>query len=293
VRASIGLPITEATTAADIATCARAAEQHGYESVFVTDHPAPTLDWLRSGGHDTLDPFVALSFAAAATTTIGLHTNLLVLPYRSAAVTAKSVATLDALSDGRVIIGVGVGYLEAEFDAVGADYARRGDIAEQTLVALRAALTGEPQPPHGTVTRPRPARQPRPPIWVGGNSLAAIRRAVTYGDGWAPMPSPQAAERLLGTPPLDSIAALARRIEHLHELLAARPRSEQFDIIAIPSSLSGFTASAPPVAELVDEVAALRAAGATALAITLPTLDVGEWAEQAERLHVEVLRWVR
>jgi probable F420-dependent oxidoreductase len=293
VRVSIGLPITEATTALDIAECARAAEQHGYESVFVTDHPAPTLDWLRGGGHDTFDPFVALSFAAAATTTIGLHTNLLVLPYRNPIVTAKSVASLDALSDGRVILGVGVGYLEPEFDAVGADFSRRAELAEQALVAMRAAFTGEPQPPHGTVTRPRPGRRPHPPIWVGGNSLAAIRRAVTYGDGWSPMPSPSAATRLLGTPALESVAALASRIEHLRELLAAGPRRDQFDVVAIPTSLSGFATTESPVGEIVDEVSALRAAGATVVAVTLPTLDVTEWTEQAERLRVEVLRWIR
>src|SRR3954447_23439839 len=111
MRISLGLPthkvdaFDELCSAAAIAEIARAAEAGGMHSVFVTEHPIPADPWLASGGHHAPDPLVALSFAAAATTTLRLHTNLLILAYRNPFLSAKAVATLDALSGGRMIVG--------------------------------------------------------------------------------------------------------------------------------------------------------------------------------------------
>src|SRR5262245_27365287 len=133
MRFSVALPVDrvdapgEFQTGAAIGEIASAAERSGFDAVFVTDHPLPEAGWLAAGGHHAMDPFVALSFAAAATTRIRLQTNLCVLPYRNPFITAKSVATLDALSGGRVILGVGGGYLRPEFDALQAGFETRNE----------------------------------------------------------------------------------------------------------------------------------------------------------------------
>src|SRR5262245_9205805 len=136
MRFSIGLPTDHVDRAAEFVTgdavmeCARAAEAAGFDSCFVTDHPAPDAKWLAAGGHHALDPFVALSFAAAATTRIRVQTHILVLPYRNPLLTAKSVLSLDVLSQGRVILGVAAGYLKAEFFALGADFDERNALTD-------------------------------------------------------------------------------------------------------------------------------------------------------------------
>ena len=197
MRVSLGLPTHrvdgELATAEGIADVAAAAETAGFDAVFVTDHPAPSDRWLATGGHHALDPFVALSFAAAATTRLRLHTNLLVLAYRNPFHSAKAIATLDALCRGRMIVGVGAGYLEPEFEALGVDFGQRNELTDEAIVTMRAAWRGESVTASGVgwhaagnTVRPTPAQQPGPPIWVGGNSHRAIRRAVELGDGWTP-----------------------------------------------------------------------------------------------------------
>ena len=117
----------EFVSAEAIAEMARATEQAGFDAAFVTDHPAPEDRWLASGGHQALDPFVALSFVAAATTRLRVQTHVLVASYRNPFLAAKAIATLDVLSRGRVIVGLAAGYLEAEFAALGVDYAERNE----------------------------------------------------------------------------------------------------------------------------------------------------------------------
>src|SRR5262245_21320264 len=134
MRLSLGLETArsdqpeEFTTGEAIAEMAKAAEAAGFDAVFVTDHPFPDDRWLAGGGHHALDPFVALAFAAASTTTLRLHTNLYVAAYRNPFLSAKAVATLDHLSNGRVILGIGAGYLEPEFDALGVAFDERNDL---------------------------------------------------------------------------------------------------------------------------------------------------------------------
>ncbi|HEY5165265.1 MAG TPA: TIGR03619 family F420-dependent LLM class oxidoreductase, partial [Acidimicrobiia bacterium] len=147
MKVSLGLPTHqvggELAAADGIAEVSVAAETAGFDAVFVTDHPFPSDRWLATGGHHALDPFVALSFAAAATTRLRLHTNLLVLAYRNPFHSAKAIASLDVLSNGRVIVGVGAGYLEAEFEALGVDFDARNDLTDDAIAAMRTAWTGE------------------------------------------------------------------------------------------------------------------------------------------------------
>ena len=300
MKVSVGLPIDRKDptgtlcTAAGITAAARLAEGAGFDAVFVTDHPAPDRHWLVAG-HETLDPFVALTFVAAATTTLRLHTNLLVLGYRNPILAAKAVASLDALSGGRMIVGVGVGYLEAEFDALGAAFDDRARRADDALVAMKLAWTGEPFDHDGvgytarqSVVRPTPAQRPHPPIWVGGNSKAAMRRAVQHADGWSPMPSTKASVARVGTPSMETIPELAQRVVELREMEAVAGRTTPLDVIAIPKALTIWGGDWDPGA-LVDEIHELQAAGATALAAVLPAEDLTSYSVGVEKFASRVL----
>ena len=144
---SIGLPTDRVEQASEFVTgdavieCARVAEESGFDACFVTDHPAPDAKWLAGGGHHALDPFVALSFAAAATTRIRVQTHILVLPYRNPLLTAKSVLSLDVLSNGRVILGVAPGYLKPEFGALGVEFDERNELTDEAIDVMRTLWT--------------------------------------------------------------------------------------------------------------------------------------------------------
>jgi len=299
---SVGLPVDRhgdprLLSADGIAEVARAAERAGFGAVFCTDHPAPDATWLATGGHPTVDPFVALAVAAAATTTLRVHTNLLVLGYRNPLLTAKTVATLDVTSGGRVIVGVGVGYLQSEFVALGADFDHRGALADEALEAMVEAWRAEPMDRDGTgwrarqtVVGPAPHQQPHPPLWVGGNSAAAMARAVRFGAGWAPMPSPRGSESALGTPAMPDLAAFATGVERLHELAVSAGRTEPLDVVAIPPSLSGFGGPRWQPERAREEMALLADAGATGFVVNLPGGSVAGYIEELEAFGETVLQ---
>jgi probable F420-dependent oxidoreductase len=281
VKVSLGLPTHrvdgELATADAIAEISAVAETVGFDAVFVTDHPFPSDRWLATGGHHALDPFVALSFAAAATTRLRLHTNLLVLAYRNPFHSAKAIASLDALSNGRVIVGVGAGYLEAEFEALGVDFEHRNDLTDEAIGAMRAAWTGETVTTTGrnwrasaNTMRPPPVQQPGPPVWIGGNSRRAIRRAVELGDGWMPMPSPPGSERRLHTPAISSLDELATRLDYARDHAVAVGRTEPLEVVFMPSGLDMFANADAEPAPVLDSIRALAALGVTYLTVTLP-----------------------
>ncbi len=215
----------EFVSAEGVAAVARAAETAGFDGVYSTEHPFPDDDWLASGGHQALDPFVGLSFAAAATTRLRVLTNLCVLPYRNPFLAARAAASLDVLSGGRLDLGVGAGYLEGEFRALGVDFENRNDRFDEAIAAITAAWSGESVrfagdgfEARGNTMRPAPVQQPRPPVWVGGNSARALRRAARYGDGWLPLPNP----RSLGN---RRRSAHLEDVDDLRRLFAARRRA--------------------------------------------------------------------
>jgi probable F420-dependent oxidoreductase len=172
----------------------RAAEAAGFESLWVADHvvlPDPPVPG-RPMAPDMrlLDPIVALTFLAAHTSRILLGTGVIILPQRQAVVIAKQLASLDVLSNGRLIFGLGVGWCEPEMRAVGAPFAERGRVADDYLAAMRAVWT-QSKPSYrgpyvsfnGVQAMPRPVQNPIP-IVVGGRTPPAFRRAVTQGHGW-------------------------------------------------------------------------------------------------------------
>jgi probable F420-dependent oxidoreductase len=173
----------------------RAAEAAGFESLWVADHvvlPDPPVPGRpMAPDQRPLDPIVALTFLAAHTTRIRLATGVIILPQRQALVLAKQLASLDVLSNGRLIFGLGVGWCEPEMRSVGAPFADRGRVADDYLAAMRAVWS-QPKPSYlgpyvsfdGVQAMPRPVQTPTPEIVVGGRTTPAFRRAVTQGRGW-------------------------------------------------------------------------------------------------------------
>lgn len=166
--------------------CARAADAAGVDDLWVADHIAIPPDDAEGSGGRYLDPLATLAYLAGATARIGLGTGVLVLPYRPPLATAKWVATIQELSGGRLLLGVGAGWMDAEFRAVGADRTRRGTLADSTLAFLHRCFAADEAEANGQpfLFLPRPQR---PPIFVGGAAPHALRRAVRFGDGWMPM----------------------------------------------------------------------------------------------------------
>jgi probable F420-dependent oxidoreductase len=171
--------------------CARVAESAGFDALFVSDHLCiPPDDTAGSGGR-YLDVLAALAFLAGATERIRLGVSVLVLPYRPPVLTAKQIATIQELSDNRMIVGVGVGWMKSEFEALGADKRIRGRVSNETLRVIRHLFAHEAQAYQGDLVKFAPfvfsPRPPCPPIWIGGNGAPAIDRVVEFGDGWHPM----------------------------------------------------------------------------------------------------------
>jgi probable F420-dependent oxidoreductase len=174
------------STAATIATCARAGEELGLDALWTIDHIAIPPDDAEGSGGRYIDPLATLAFAAGITSRIGLGVSVLVLPYRAALPTAKWVASIQELSGGRLTLGVGTGWMAAEFTATGVPREHRGRITDDTLAFLHECFANDVVTLHGQpfIFSPRPAR---PPILVGGNGAHVLRRVVRHGDGWMPM----------------------------------------------------------------------------------------------------------
>ncbi len=167
------------------------AEQLGYESVWVSDHVVVPRANFGNFGETIFDPLVTLGVIAGATTRVRLGTTVLIVPYRQAVVTAKMVSSLDALSGGRVVLGIGAGWVAAESAMLGVPFAERGPMTDEHLRAMQELWTAEAPRFAGKYTRfddlhfaPRPVQQPHPPIWVGGHGKASLRRAVEFGAAW-------------------------------------------------------------------------------------------------------------
>ncbi len=293
-------PPGEFLSAEGVATVARAAEALGYDAVFVTEHPIPEDSWLATGGHHALDPFVALSFAAAATTRLRLQTNLCVVPYRSPFLTAKAVASLDALSGGRFVLGAGAGYLEAEFRALGVDFARRNELFDEALAVMKEVWRGESVRLEGRGFQalghralPRPAQHPHPPIWIGGNSRRAIRRAVEQGDGWMPFPNSRRHVGRRHTAALETLDDLRQSLDYLHEHALAVRRSAPLDVIFMPlrSPMLGPRVHAP--AAQLDEIGRLAGLGVTQLQVGFPGETRAAYLEQMAAWAAEVMQKLR
>ncbi len=174
------------STRALMADCARAAEDHGVESLWITDHVAIPPDAAEGSGGRYVDPFATLSWLAGSTSKIKLGTGVIVLPYRPRLMLARLVAAVQELSGHRLLLGVGVGWMEAEFRAVGVDRRDRGRVSDASLEWLNRCFAQDVVEANGQpfLFKPRP---PKPPVLVGGRPPHAFERAARFGDGWLPM----------------------------------------------------------------------------------------------------------
>ncbi|MGW0536097.1 LLM class F420-dependent oxidoreductase [Streptomyces sp. NPDC003032] len=185
-------------TPQDLAEIARTADRTGFAYLATCDHVAIPRRLAEAMSTVWYDPVATLAFLAAVTENVRLMSHVAIVGLRHPLVTAKQYATLDHLSGGRLILGVGAGHVPEEFEALGVDFGRRGPLLDETIDALRAALGPDEYPEHhgerfdfsGLGQRPRPAQR-HVPVWVGGSSPAAVRRAATRAEGWLPQGDPR------------------------------------------------------------------------------------------------------
>jgi len=212
---------------------AKAAEDHGFatlwagEHVVMVDNPESTYPYSDDGKiavpavADWLDPIICLSFAAAATTTIGIATGVLLLPEHNPVLVAKQAASVDRLSNGRLTLGIGIGWSREEFDALGVPFSRRALRTAEYVGAIRtlwrddvASFSGGFVEFEAIRVNPKPVRDRRIPIVLGGNSDAALRRVVAWADGWYGFN-------------LDNVAAVADRMEFIDKLCGVTGRDRR------------------------------------------------------------------
>jgi probable F420-dependent oxidoreductase len=248
---------------------ARLAEERGFESLFFTDHthipaartsPAPRGGELPREYSRILDPFVALTAAALATTELRVGTGICLVVERDPIATAKAVATLDFLSDGRFLFGVGAGWNLEEMENHGTDPSRRFALMRERVLAMKAVWTEEEASFSGEFVNfdriwswPKPVQDPHPPVLIGGNGPRAIQRVLAYGDEWLPEPE----------------EGLAQRMHELQEAAQSAGRR------AIPVTVYG----AKP-----EEVETYTAAGAHRCVYWLPPRDAERTVERVNEL---------
>ncbi len=200
-----GINLGPLATPESIRGIATAAEKHGIDSIWVGDHVvnafeissrypySPTGTFPLAASEPILEPLTLMAYLVGQTTRIQIGISVLIVPYRNPVVTAKALATLDFLSQGRIVVGVGSGWMREEFEALGVSYKERGRLTDEYIRIFKELWTRDA--PHFTVTPfrldgtafyPKPWQKPHPPIWVGGNSKRAMRRALELGDGWQP-----------------------------------------------------------------------------------------------------------
>lgn len=217
---------------------AQRAEDLSFDHVWVSDHiiipheVASFYPYAADGvapfrrDNTYFEPLAALNFLAGCTTRVRLGTHVLILPYRNPVLTAKILATLDVLSGGRLILGAGVGWMEEEFQALGLDtYAQRGAVTNEYIRIFKELWTSDHPEFHGEHYNiseagflPKPVQKPHPPIWIGGHTNPAIRRAATLGDGWMPIG--------LRPPAILEPEELAEKIARLRRISARAGRAE-------------------------------------------------------------------
>jgi len=255
----------ETADGSDLRAIARACDAAGFAYVAVCDHiaiPRARADAMSTTWYDTI---ATLGFVAGVTKNVGLLSHVYVPAYRHSLQTAKAFATLDALSDGRAILGVGAGHVEEEFDALGLSFADRGKLLDTAIDEVRTLFSDE-WAAGDLGQRPRPVQPGGPPIWVGGSSHAAIRRAAQRGDGWLPQ-----------GPPKEGMKAA---IERLHELRAAARRDGPFTIGA-------FAPPGPPE-KVAASIPYLEDLGVDQVQVRFPSISCSDLIDQIERFSALV-----
>jgi len=261
------------------------AEHLGYDSIWVSDHVVVPHANVVNFGETVFDPLVTLAVVAGATSRVRLGTTVLIVPYRNPVVTAKMISSLDALSGGRFILGIGAGWVAAESVALGVPFAERGAMTDEYLETMRElwtsrepSFTGKYTQFSGLVFEPKPLQKPYPPIWVGGHSRAALRRTVQFGAAWHPINrSPE--ELRAGRAELTRLSKVRGRAEPptvtlRNDARVLRPGQ------SVPASTHGGRVLAGERAALVDQIVELADCGVGHLVLEFLAADGHELVEQ-------------
>ena len=269
---------------AELVQAAHTADRAGFFYVAVCDHVAIPTELAPAMSTTWYDPVSTLGFLAGQTTNVRLLTNVFVGPYRHPLMTAKEFATLDMLSGGRVILGMGAGHVEKEFDALGISFADRGKLLDAAIDGVKEAWATEFVPSGDTSVgmTPRPVQQPRPPIWIGGSKNPALRRVAARGDGWIPQGTPRALMP-------ESIAYLNKHRDEVRPgaepeigVITERIHLGTPDFDVPKSTLTG---SPEQVAESLNEFGAM---GISHLQVGFQSRSIDELCDQMERFGTEV-----
>ncbi|AWW42592.1 LLM class F420-dependent oxidoreductase [Streptomyces cadmiisoli] len=273
----------------DLVAVARAADRAGFDYVACCDHVAVPRRLATAMSTVWYDPVATLAHLAAVTERVRLLSHVAVVGLRHPLVTAKQYATLDHLSGGRLVLGVGAGHVAEEFEALGVDFRRRGPVLDEVIDALRAALGPEEFPVHhgklydfeGLGQLPRPAQR-HVPVWVGGSSPAAVRRAALKGDGWLPQGDPR--ERMPG-----QIARLTRlRAEAgIDAPLTVGALTEPLYVGRPDRPVGRRTLTGSPD-ELAESLREYRAMGVHQIQVRFRSRDRGELVDQIAAFGAEV-----
>ena len=302
MKFSVSLPIDHLEPAGEFQTLealreiAAALDKSNAYACYLTDHPAPSAHWLHNtaGGHDALDPFAGLAFIAALTDRVKLLTNIVVLPYRSPFITAKSAATLQVLSGGRFILGVAAGYQKVEFDALGIPHEERGARSDEALEVIRLAWAGGPVAKRGrffnaTDNEARPVPSPAPPIWVGGGSEKAAERAARWGDAWVPVYFPAIeSNRVISGANAGTLAELSGKMERVRALRSELGRTGPFEFAA-STPLLPKEINRGDVGQYRDAIGDMERLGLTCLNLSLPCPSRAAYLDNLAWLSEEII----
>jgi probable F420-dependent oxidoreductase len=274
-----------------IVETARLAEDLGLDSVWIPDHIIVPTAVEERYGPVYYEPLTVLAYLAGVTRRVQLGTTVLIIPYRHPIVTAKAVASIDQLCDGRLILGVGTGWAEAEFQILKLSFAERGRVTDEYLRIMQTLWQQEA--PHFSgqyytfgdfLFAPRPVQQPTPPIWVGGSSGAALRRAAEFAVAWHP-----------NNPALET---LPQDLQKLHRLCQERGRAPvafcpRFTVqlnAPMAAERHGLAGSA---AQIIEALLRVKALGATHVVLSTQTNDLAQFRQEIETLATAVLPKVR
>jgi len=298
---------------ATMAKIARLGEELGFDYLTLTDHVAlpdtstPGYPYSETGEFYSPDPghrmeiLTATSWIAAKTDKIKLVLAVLVIPHRPAIVTAKMLATIDVLSGGRLVVGIGAGWLKTEIDAVATTpFAERGAVTDEYLDAFRAVWTQERVTFHGKYTNiddllmdPKPTSKPYPPIWVGGEAGPSMRRAARIGDAWYPIGSNNAH-------PLDTLPRLEAGIARLRKMTEAAGRDpgsvsvtfrvKRYAFQAAPATDGNRRLFSGTIDDVIRDIEAVRKIGVTALDFDFEAREAEKAIADMCQFKAEVMR---
>jgi probable F420-dependent oxidoreductase len=313
MQIGFNLPVSGPMAAPDVmANIAQLGESLGFDYLTLTDHialpdtTAPGYPYSTTGEFYTPDPghrveqLTTAAWIAAKTSAIRIVLAVMVVPHRPAVVTSKMLATIDVLSGGRLVVGIGAGWLKVEIDAVSTTpFAERGAVTDEYIDAMRTIWTHDKPVFHGKyvnidglLTDPKPIQKPHPPIWVGGESGASMRRAARIGDAWYPIGSNNA--HLLDT--LPRLTAGIARIREMTKAAGRDPnamgvvyrvkRHGQPAPLATDGQRKLFTGT---VANTIEDIAAVRQIGVTAIDFDFEGRDAAKSAADMKKFRDEVL----